>query len=217
MTCHTLSPPRRGRLRPSSTRSQWSNEPVGPRASAASRATGDPRSRGQVMADTFVGRVRADGTNQSGVPAVTVGLVMPATTFFGLDDGTADVEGYEPIPGALARELVTSATEKHEVTWPDRVRHQRCPVDPASRRALPYAVVRRPHPPHRPRRRQTGRGQGSPRLVSATEAGSRRPHRRDHHPNRPPRPEPSACTHGSAMGPARPRRVDTDRLSGQTV
>jgi len=59
-------------------------------AADSARAAGDPRTRGQVMADTFVGRVREGEALQPGVPPVTVGLVMTDTTFFGVDDGTAE-------------------------------------------------------------------------------------------------------------------------------
>jgi len=86
-------------------------------ASDSARAAGDPRSRGQVMADALVGRIRQGEAIHPGVPAVTVGLVMTDRTFFGDDETAADVEGYGPIPAELARDLLRRATGAHEVTW----------------------------------------------------------------------------------------------------
>jgi hypothetical protein len=86
-------------------------------AADSARAGGDPRTRGQVMADALVGRIRQGEAIHPGVPAVTVGLVMTDQTFFGAADDAADIEGYGPIPGELARDLLERATEAHEVTW----------------------------------------------------------------------------------------------------
>jgi hypothetical protein len=86
-------------------------------AAHGARAAGDPRSRGQVMADTLVGRIRQGDVIHPGVPPVAIGLVMTDQTFFGLTDDAADLDGYGPIPAELARDLVVRATEAHEVTW----------------------------------------------------------------------------------------------------
>ena len=86
-------------------------------AADSARATGDPRSRGQIMGDTLVGRIRQGEAIHPGVPSVTIGLVMTDQTLLAGSDDAAEVEGYGPIPGELARELVARATEAHEVTW----------------------------------------------------------------------------------------------------
>jgi hypothetical protein len=86
-------------------------------AADQARGAGDPRSRGQVMADALTGRIRQGDALHPGVPAVTLGLVMTDQTFFGVSDDAAEVEGYGPIPGELARDLLERATEAHEVTW----------------------------------------------------------------------------------------------------
>lgn len=68
------------------------------------RAAGDPRGKGQLMADTLVERVTGQAT-ASGVP-MEVGLVMPAATLFGDSHTPAHLAGYGPIPAAQAREMV---------------------------------------------------------------------------------------------------------------
>lgn len=74
------------------------------------RAVGDPRSRGQIMADTFVERL----TGQAQAPAVPVEtqLVMTDRTLFGVDDSSARIVGHGPVPAALARALAGLST------WP---------------------------------------------------------------------------------------------------
>ncbi len=68
------------------------------------KAQGDERSRGQIMADEFVTRI----TGQSAAAAVPtrVELVMSDTTMFGGGETPALVQGYGPIPAALARRLI---------------------------------------------------------------------------------------------------------------
>ncbi|MDT5146274.1 MAG: hypothetical protein QOC58_919, partial [Mycobacterium sp.] len=73
----------------------------------AADTTFDDRSRGQVMADTLVERV-------TGRPAevacpVAVNLVMSDETLLVEDDTAATVDGYGPIPAAVARHLVRDA------------------------------------------------------------------------------------------------------------
>ncbi|HEX6249097.1 MAG TPA: DUF222 domain-containing protein [Nocardioidaceae bacterium] len=79
------------------------------------RAAGDPRSRGQIMADTLVERV----TGQSAAPQVPVEiqLVMTDRTLFSGDHTPAHVVGHGPVPAALARALVRAgeAGEKARV------------------------------------------------------------------------------------------------------
>jgi 5-methylcytosine-specific restriction endonuclease McrA len=68
------------------------------------KATGDTRTRGQIMADTLVERV----TGQAAAPAVPVEvhLVMSDRTLLGGDDVPARLMGAGPVPAALARTLV---------------------------------------------------------------------------------------------------------------
>jgi hypothetical protein len=70
----------------------------------ALRAAGDGRSRGQIMADTFVERLTGQA-EASAVP-VAVKLVMTDRTLLGDDDTPARLVGHGPIPAALARSLL---------------------------------------------------------------------------------------------------------------
>ncbi|CUR57603.1 conserved hypothetical protein [metagenome] len=88
------------------------------------RATGDPRGRGQIMADTLVERLTGQ-TEASAVP-VTVNLVMPDTALLAPVDGdhpggeVADVVGHGPIPAGHARRLVAHAATREEA-WVRRL------------------------------------------------------------------------------------------------
>ena len=75
----------------------------------AKRAAGDPRTRGQIMADTLVERITGQ-TSANAVP-VEVGLVMTDTTLLGGDQTPAHLDGYGAIPAFLARRLVRAAEE----------------------------------------------------------------------------------------------------------
>jgi hypothetical protein len=76
-------------------------------AAAAARATGDERSKGQVMADTLVERVT--GTPADEAPKVEVKLVMTDQAFFGAGDDAVHVDGYGPVPAPWARAFVKDA------------------------------------------------------------------------------------------------------------
>ncbi|MBV8930720.1 MAG: DUF222 domain-containing protein, partial [Mycobacteriaceae bacterium] len=73
----------------------------------AADTTFDDRSRGQVMADTLVERVT--GRPAEVAEPVVVNLVMSDQTLFGGDETAAVMDGYGPIPAAVARNLVSSA------------------------------------------------------------------------------------------------------------
>jgi len=82
------------------------------RAAARAAANGDPRGRGQVMADTLVARVT--GRDPVAEPVgVQVDLVMTDTTLLDGGRGAATVRGQGqvpvPVPGAVARALVARA------------------------------------------------------------------------------------------------------------
>ena len=101
------------------------------------RAAGDPRSRGQIMADTLVERVIAplvahlgDGTDHrastgssSGLPLM-VNLVVSDRVLLGDQDGTGWVEGYGEVPGDLIREWVADHLESGLDVWLRRLYEQ---------------------------------------------------------------------------------------------
>jgi hypothetical protein len=104
------------------------------RAADSARATGDPRGRGQVMADTLVSSVLSSAAQRdddvtrwpradhaappppSGSP-VELCLVMTDVALFGASDAPAHVVGYGPIPAELAREVVAGACTHDEKVW----------------------------------------------------------------------------------------------------
>ncbi|QIK76143.1 DUF222 domain-containing protein [Nocardioides piscis] len=97
-------------------------------AAAAARASGDNRTRGQVMADALVaavlGRRTAQPTQSEPAqsepthgPRVSLGLVMTDGTLFGTADGPAHIDGFGPIPAELAREIVADACDRDEEVW----------------------------------------------------------------------------------------------------
>ncbi len=73
----------------------------------AADTTFDDRTRGQVMADTLVERVT--GRPADVAQPVAVNLIIADETLLGGDDIAAVVEGYGPIPAAVARNLVSNA------------------------------------------------------------------------------------------------------------
>lgn len=81
---------------------------LGERADAL-RATGDARSRGQLMADTLVGLVL--GTEQPTTLPVLAHVVVADDVLFGSSEGAAHLGGHGPIPAELARELVKTGSE----------------------------------------------------------------------------------------------------------
>jgi Domain of unknown function (DUF222) len=73
----------------------------------AADTTFDDRTRGQVMADTLVERVT--GRPAEMAQPIAVNLVISDETLLGHDDTAAVVDGYGPIPAAVARHLVSDA------------------------------------------------------------------------------------------------------------
>lgn len=69
------------------------------------RSAGDPRSRGQIMADTLVERVTGQAT-ASAVP-IEVHLVMSDGALLGDDDTPARVDGFGPVPAPYARQWLS--------------------------------------------------------------------------------------------------------------
>ena len=73
----------------------------------AADTTFDGRSRGQVMADTLVDRII--GAPASAPVPIAVNLVISDKALFGDNEAPALVDGYGPIPAAVARTLVSDA------------------------------------------------------------------------------------------------------------
>jgi hypothetical protein len=77
-------------------------------AADTNRSSGDPRSGGQVMADTLVERIT--GAARAREVAVEIQLLMTDQTLFSRDREPGQVCGYGPIPAPVARELALSGT-----------------------------------------------------------------------------------------------------------
>ncbi|MGC3954118.1 MAG: DUF222 domain-containing protein [Propionicimonas sp.] len=78
-------------------------------AANRARAAGDPRSRGQLMADTLV--CRATGQAAAEDVSVEVQLVISDDALLAGGDAPARLIGHGPIPAGVARELVRCASE----------------------------------------------------------------------------------------------------------
>jgi hypothetical protein len=76
----------------------------------AAKVNGDNRSRGQVMADTFVERLTGRPAEEP-VP-LTVNVVISDDALIAGSTDPASVEGYGPIPAESARNLITDALDK---------------------------------------------------------------------------------------------------------
>ncbi|KQW52794.1 hypothetical protein ASC77_00270 [Nocardioides sp. Root1257] len=87
------------------------------------RAGGDPRSRGQVMADTLVTRLTGRPSSADGRPVVpvSVGLVMTDRALLAGAHDAAALLDHGPIPADLARELVLRNLDAGTRTWVRRL------------------------------------------------------------------------------------------------
>ncbi len=84
------------------------------RDAASKRAAGDPRSQGQVMADTFVERVTGQ-TTAAAVPAAVTVVMSDHALLTGADDDALlapGASGGGAIPAELARELVRQSLDE---------------------------------------------------------------------------------------------------------
>ncbi|WP_309647353.1 HNH endonuclease [Nocardioides sp.] len=77
------------------------------RVADLARAAGDPRSRGQVMADTLFERVT--GASAAEPVSITLDLVMTDRAFFATTDEAAHLPGYGPVAASWARALTHQA------------------------------------------------------------------------------------------------------------
>lgn len=75
-------------------------------AADTARASGDPRSRGQIMADTLV--TRTTGQTRADQTPVEIQLLMTDQTLFGDGETPAEIPGHGPIPAPIARQLIAS-------------------------------------------------------------------------------------------------------------
>ena len=78
------------------------------------RAQGDPRGRGQIMADTLVERVT--GQARAAEVPVEVQVVMTERTLLAGDDEPAVIPGYGTVPAEWARAIVSARTGARDVT-----------------------------------------------------------------------------------------------------
>ncbi|QSR29982.1 HNH endonuclease [Nocardioides sp. S5] len=85
------------------------------READTARAQGDPRTKGQVMADELVARVTGDSADRG--PGVTLNLVMPHDALLGTSDEPAHLTDLGPIPAELAREVVAGAVASGDEVW----------------------------------------------------------------------------------------------------
>ncbi|HEY9564735.1 MAG TPA: DUF222 domain-containing protein [Nocardioides sp.] len=85
-------------------------------AADALKSGGDPRSRGQIMADILVARITGQD-DASGQAPVHINLVVSDQTLLGGGNDTAHVDGFGPIPADLARELIERSLSAECETW----------------------------------------------------------------------------------------------------
>jgi hypothetical protein len=89
------------------------------------RAQGDPRSKGQVMADELVSRITGrevtdntdDAADARPTRSIDLSLVMSHEALLGTADDEARLAGFGPIPAELAREIVARALGAGEEVW----------------------------------------------------------------------------------------------------
>ncbi len=120
------------------------------RAADTARTTGDPRTRGQVMADTLVAATlqhqpESTTNNTTHGTGVQLHLLMSDTALFGGAEASARLDGYGPIPAELAREIITDTLDSDESVWVRRLF-----TDPNTGALAGCDPARDDSPPHRP-------------------------------------------------------------------
>ena len=102
----------------------------------ALKAVGDARTRGQIMADTLVERITGQATATD--VNVEVQIVLPAELLTDpASNRTAIVQGYGPIPGQLATQIIDASQGRK--TWRK--------VTTRSSYGSPNVAARKPEPP----------------------------------------------------------------------
>ena len=139
------------------------------------KAAGDPRSRGQIMADTLTSRVVSPSVAEAATGApLMVNVIVSDQVLLGDPgtDGAAEVEGYGPVPGELLRSWITDHLEAGVDVFVRRLYETPATgalmaMDSKARlfpkklaeflrlrdRTLPHPLLRRPGPRRRPRHR----------------------------------------------------------------
>jgi hypothetical protein len=85
------------------------------RAADAARAAGDPRSRGQVMADTLVERLTGQAT-AAAVPVEVDVVITDRTLLDASGPGGGEpawLPGHGPVPAGWARDLIETSADQH--------------------------------------------------------------------------------------------------------
>lgn len=93
-------------------------------AADTARSDGDPRTRGQVMADTLTARLTsapAGELDTAPTHPVQLNLVMTDAALFGHADDGARLEDFGHLPAELAREIVAGALSEDEQVWVRRL------------------------------------------------------------------------------------------------
>ena len=112
-------------------------------AAKAAAASGDPRTRGQVMADTLVERVTGHAVGR--VP-IEIQLVMTDRALLAEGEESAHVPGFGPVPADIARRWVAIATDTATEPGTEavgRVWLRRLWADPASGQLVAMESSRR--------------------------------------------------------------------------
>ena len=93
---------------------------LGRRADQA-KAAGDPRSRGQIMADALVEGILGADTQSGQRPSLMINLVVDDAVLLGDKDGFGWVQDYGPVPGDLLREWIAAYAEDGVDQWVRRL------------------------------------------------------------------------------------------------
>ncbi len=108
-------------------------------AAASARAAGDPRSRGQVMADTLVERLRGSGA----ATPVEVCVVMTDAALLAGDDAPARITTTNPSSASSAAGLLPASAARDLVREAGRAFVRRLRADPASGQLVGMDSTRR--------------------------------------------------------------------------
>ncbi len=204
-------------------------------------ATGDGRTRDQIMADTLVERLT--GQTRAQDLDIELQIMMPLDTLINPDDHrAATIPGYGPLPADLAKEMISHSgghkwwrrlfTAPTEATGtsgpivggdpdPALLRRLARQAHPAPRPDLQRSVLRRTHPAHRPhqtpRRWRTHHIHKWTRGVRTRQPGSGNA-RMARHPHRLRLPRraahhPHHHTHRPPLSQPRPRSTMTGKMT----
>ncbi|MBK8733552.1 MAG: DUF222 domain-containing protein [Actinomycetales bacterium] len=141
---------------------------------ATARSDGDPRSTDQVKADTLVERIT--GQDHAHHVPIDIGLVMTDTTLTDTDHTPAILQGYGPIPAALARDIL------RDTIRPAGSSHRRTPSSDGSIDGHHQADAYRAR---RVSERADQRDPGAPHTQDCSP--------KDHDQARPPEPHSGGC------------------------